>query len=400
MACGLLARHVDIGQQPCISLRVKMNTTQATGQKANAYTPEQCLQTENHIDRTTSLYLDTIRFMAAMAVFLFHAANKRFFGVNIPIFSWYGSEAVAVFFVVSGYVIEYVTETKEKTATSYFKARAVRIYSVIVPALLLTYVLDSWGSAHNPSYYNQARNYSGDHSPLRFLQIISLTGEILNQHFVFGSNEPLWSIGFECLYYLEFGILIFWKNNASKLFAIALILLGAPKITLYFPLWLFGVAVRKKGDMPSTLFIPSLLIIGLLPAIGIPHQSMFAHIDFSGRMFTSILYFNLIGLAVAINIASSRNFLTGKNPLKKLLFTLEYPIRWLARKTFSIYVMHLPFMMFFCSQFVHAKFEIALIEMAITLAFCIIFSEIFESKNGLAFSFYRSMGNKIRSSFS
>ena len=46
--------------------------------------------------------------------------------------------AVGVFFVLSGFVIGYAVHEREKDARSYFVGRAARVYSVAVPALVLT----------------------------------------------------------------------------------------------------------------------------------------------------------------------------------------------------------------------------------------------------------------------
>ena len=52
------------------------------------------------LNKITSLYLDLIRFIAAILVVFSHAVT--FEKIKIPILSGYGSEAVAIFFVLSG----------------------------------------------------------------------------------------------------------------------------------------------------------------------------------------------------------------------------------------------------------------------------------------------------------
>ena len=60
-----------------------------------------------------SLYLDALRFGAAFIVFLSHfgRVSGGLFWQMQP----YGRTAVLVFFVLSGFVIAWVTETKERT---------------------------------------------------------------------------------------------------------------------------------------------------------------------------------------------------------------------------------------------------------------------------------------------
>ena len=52
-----------------------------------------------------------------------------------------------VFFVLSGFVIAYVSEQKEHTLREYSISRLARLWSVAVPALILTIALDQLGRA-------------------------------------------------------------------------------------------------------------------------------------------------------------------------------------------------------------------------------------------------------------
>lgn len=154
--------------------------------------------------KVTSIYLDLMRFTAALVVVISHASS--FTSLRVPVISGLGSEAVAVFFVLSGYVISYVSSGKENNVLFFFKARAIRIYSVLIPALLITYMVDHIGLFLHSTYYFEHGNFYSDYSLLTFIKLVFFLGEGFNQHIVFGSNEPIWSIGFECIYYIFFGI--------------------------------------------------------------------------------------------------------------------------------------------------------------------------------------------------
>jgi peptidoglycan/LPS O-acetylase OafA/YrhL len=93
-----------------------------------------------------SLYLDVVRFSAAMVVFLGHAAGRWQLGA-------YLHTAVIVFFVLSGFVIGFVASTKERTLDDYWAARIARRSSIVVPALLLTLVCDVIGLSLNRGFY-------------------------------------------------------------------------------------------------------------------------------------------------------------------------------------------------------------------------------------------------------
>ena len=60
--------------------------------------------------RDFSLYMDVIRFFAAMVVFLSHSSSQSLTGGLFWQFKDYAQTAVIVFFVLSGYVIAFIVE--------------------------------------------------------------------------------------------------------------------------------------------------------------------------------------------------------------------------------------------------------------------------------------------------
>jgi peptidoglycan/LPS O-acetylase OafA/YrhL len=57
---------------------------------------------------------------------------------------------VDVFFVLSGFVIAFVTTERESDGRSFAIARLARVYSVALPALVVTFVLDAIGRSIKP----------------------------------------------------------------------------------------------------------------------------------------------------------------------------------------------------------------------------------------------------------
>ena len=107
------------------------------------------------MNKSVSLYLDLVRFLAAVIVVIVHANHERFTG-GLPILwrlSGLGNDAVMVFFVLSGFVIAYVSDQKERSLEDYMVSRLARLYSVVVPALLLTVLLDWLGARIDPTLY-------------------------------------------------------------------------------------------------------------------------------------------------------------------------------------------------------------------------------------------------------
>ena len=98
--------------------------------------------------KSFSVYLDFVRFGAAFIVLLSHL--REFYAGPVHIPQW-GHEAVIIFFVLSGYVIAFVADTKESTLRDYTISRLARVYSVVLPAVVLTGLLDFVGSRLDPA---------------------------------------------------------------------------------------------------------------------------------------------------------------------------------------------------------------------------------------------------------
>jgi peptidoglycan/LPS O-acetylase OafA/YrhL len=88
-----------------------------------------------------SLYLDVIRLGAATLVFLSHVGLQTVSGGFLWQLHAYGTVAVVIFFVLSGYVVAFATDRPGVTGKDYFVARLSRMYSVALPAIVLSVLL-------------------------------------------------------------------------------------------------------------------------------------------------------------------------------------------------------------------------------------------------------------------
>ena len=105
------------------------------------------------MNKETSIYLDAVRFIAALAVFFSHVGARIYSGGFLWQANSAGTPAVVIFFVLSGFVIGYVSGRRETSGSAYFVARAARLYSVVIPTLLLTAGLDWAGAYADPAAY-------------------------------------------------------------------------------------------------------------------------------------------------------------------------------------------------------------------------------------------------------
>ena len=148
-----------------------------------------------------------------------------------------GVQAVDVFFVLSGFVIAHVCATRENTLYDYAISRAARIYSVAIPALILTIILDAVGMSYDPTVYQEGFQEISGGLLVRSLFFI---GEQWNAHRFAGSNSPYWSLGFEVWYYIAFAAFMFAPKPWRWAAAACVLLFIGPKVALMFPVWLRG----------------------------------------------------------------------------------------------------------------------------------------------------------------
>src|SRR5438105_10787083 len=141
-----------------------------------------------------SLYLDMLRFGAAFTVFVSHYADGRFSGGLFWQMQPYGHTAVLVFFVLSGFVIAWVSETRERTLEEYGLSRVARLYSVIIPAFVLTAALDSIGKAIDPRLYGPEWGHNVAHPVTDYALSAVFLGESWTIRVLPGSDVPYWSL--------------------------------------------------------------------------------------------------------------------------------------------------------------------------------------------------------------
>jgi peptidoglycan/LPS O-acetylase OafA/YrhL len=296
-----------------------------------------------------SLYLDALRFGAAFTVFLSHYALGRFSGGLFWQVTPYGRVAVLVFFVLSGFVIAWVTETREQTFEEYALSRAARLYSVILPAFLVTLVVDHLAMAIDPRLYGSEILPQMGHGPFHTLLGYTLSAVFLGESWTLtvqpGSIVPFWSLNYEAWYYVLFATASFLEGRRRIAALAAASLLAGPKILLLFPVWLMGVwAWRWRAAPPPQWGAPLVLgaAAGLfaLEALSGPQLFRQATTQWVPPLYSARDY--IVGALVGLFIVGLAN---ARLPMPRP--TLERLIRGLAGTTFGLYVLHYPCLSFF-----------------------------------------------------
>jgi peptidoglycan/LPS O-acetylase OafA/YrhL len=311
--------------------------------------PEVDIEEANVLSREVSIFLDAARIVAALLVFAGHCDGL--FGNPFGVLGHHAPDAVAIFFVISGFVICYVATTREQTAIAYARARAVRIYSVAMPALAVTFLADILGLNYEPAAY--VGHPSSSHSMIEgLIACLTFSGEFWSNHTYFGTNEPYWSIDFEVWYYILFGIVLFLRPMVALVAASSVLILIGPTMAAFAPLWLLGAATYHLNTvvrltMSSTKRL-ILTLISLLAAAVLyggakqffpPTQAIYHRITFNFESLNNFLFYTSTGLAFALILLAvtfAAPWLTGLSSLA------QRPVRWLSGATFTLYLAHLP----------------------------------------------------------
>ncbi len=264
----------------------------------------------------------------------------------------FGEDAVMVFFVLSGYVIAYVAAEKEQTPREYFASRFARLYSVAVPALILTVLFDYAGQRLDPSFYIGRSNDS--YPWARVLISLIFANQFWFSDIRYFSNVPYWSISFECWYYILFGVVVFMKGGSRWVMLAVVVIAVGPPIVLLAPVWLLGVWVYRisargiisvKAGWP--LFLGSIaLYLAYRYSEGGGHLTAWSDSWISpvlepvqlhkARFF---LHDYVVGLLVALHFLGAG--ILAKADALNFGF-LSHPIRIAAGYTFALYLLHYP----------------------------------------------------------
>ena len=343
----------------------------------------------------TSLYLDALRILAALAVFFSHITRESLSAGNpvIRFLGQFGQEGVAIFFVISGMVIAYVARERDHDFRSYLVARLGRLWSVIFPALILTVVLDTVGRLITPEMYpspplnlwqwnfSSAWNFIG---PLFFLnQVTFATADP-------GTNGPFWSLCYEFWYYILFGIAYYLRGIPRLLLLVLTAAIAGEKILGLFPIWAFGLVVYvylKNSSRNLSVAIWGLSCVALLALMLLKYKIsvLFAH-NFpainadSGYIALWISHF-AVGIACAVNIAFY-DLCGGSRLLEGS--AVERCIRFLAARSFSLYLYQAPCLFFYgaLTYGMHSSVLRILLVILLSLATIFLLAELTEKKKG------------------
>ncbi|MDX2367856.1 MAG: acyltransferase [Colwellia sp.] len=362
------------------------------------------------MEKSTSIYLDASRFLAALVVFIFHFIALDLVNTDYKI--TFAREAVMIFFVLSGYVIAFVSAEKERTFKVYIFNRLSRLYSVVIPALILTVVLDSIAINLAPELYEQRTH---ENIIERLMISVLFLNQIWNLTVMPLSNGPFWSISFEFWYYLIFAAVSYLPTMKQKcIWVIVFLLVCGPKIVVLLPCWFIGVFAYQLstkwpmiGKKYALLFLCSLVAMLLVVNIGNPMNELVTLVNSLAqegylRIFNVAVFFGqelnffndyFFCLLFATSILTAKAFFSLFNESK--VFTSV--IRYFASHTFSLYLYHVPLILFFQAVLKHEPDSLVSVIILILLIFLSIgiLAKYTEHKKSFYYAFLEKVFNRF-----
>lgn len=367
------------------------------------------------LEGNVSNYLDLIRGISAILVVMEHLSSRLLVGYGnvqhpnvmtkvLYLLNMLGSPAVIIFFVLSGLFISksVITSIYEDKWSwkSYLINRCSRLYVVLIPALILTFVLDSItvNFTEYKGYHNTNANLEDFTGNLFFLVNIFVR--------YYGSNAPLWSLSYEFWYYMLFPIvlhLFFYRlKKTVKIIYLAFFFIIVATIGIrmnsYFLVWLIGTLALI---MPSINFLKqkSIPIIAFF-LLGV--TMLIRPLVMTGRLFTHHETQNLLSIDIIIGITfglliySFLHSLSDKTRNSEIKSLNKFS-KLISSFSFSLYLIHYPIIntvYFFAAKndfsglqpnFIGVISEIIFVALICVVAY--FFSRITESKTNIVRKF-------------
>ncbi|MBS0341883.1 MAG: acyltransferase [Proteobacteria bacterium] len=229
--------------------------------------------------------LEALRGLAALYVVFHHAvlSDQALANSGIGYLFRFGQEAVILFFLLSGFVINYSFKSAEdKSFRSYFLKRSARIYIPLLLVMGLGWALECIraGELVDPNLRTLVLNL------LMLQDVAGLKPNVIVEPYM--NNAPLWSLSYEWWFYmLYFPLQKYLGSDRGRDILVACAAAVAalvyffhpvflPRVLMYLSIWWLGVALsnaylRDKALRLSHLLVPlaSLVLICAINALAV-----------------------------------------------------------------------------------------------------------------------------------
>ena len=306
-------------------------------------------------------WFDAVRGLSALAVCAGHLRAARFcdrseiaassvWHAPFYVVTGLGHQAVMVFFVLSGYFVggSVLRQRSNFSWSEYSVARLSRLWTVLVPALLFTLLVDTAVSAMNPTALAGGYQSVWRSGPVAGEYVLDTKTFLINLAFlqtisgsVFGSNGPLWSLANEFWYYALFplGVAVVSRGLRAASVAYLVAVIG---LLWWLPaglvgmgvVWLFGVGVGwfatdvrrpnpvRVASVPALLGLFALALVATKLPVAVSLPSLW--VDLGVGAAFAVLASSLVGIAPP-----------GAAAVRRL-------VSWLSDVSYTLYLFHFP----------------------------------------------------------
>jgi len=312
-------------------------------------------------------------------VFLYHVGTEEITGVLIftnesfkktlrfqGLCSHY---VVIIFFVLSGFLITMSVSKPGLTLKNFYISRLGRLYSVLLPALITTFIIYFLLIFIN--IYKSEEIINSGFLPIRFVMNLFFLSQSFDFFAVPPINAPFWSISYEFMYYVLISSFFLIKGNKKYFIILSFAFVAGLKVLLLFPCWLLGsflfytlknkIYLNKIVSMLlflMTSFLITMIIIGF---IEMPYEKVPSSTNsYLGiRLFQSNNYLadTIFALLFTINmfsVFSFSNSYKGETPSVFFKF-INNTISTLANCSFTLYLFHIPLLFLYSSNSFYDK---------------------------------------------
>jgi len=320
--------------------------------------------------------LEAVRGGAALYVFIGHFIIGSFIDKTqaFIFFFKFGQEAVILFFLMSGFVIELSYKKKPISFLTYFKKRFFRIYPLFLISISLVF-----GYKILSGLPIEIKTLFGNLFMLQDMDSLK-PGTIIGTY----GNSALWSLSYEWWFYMLFIPISRFKNK--NVLALIIVVLSAI-IYFIYPVqlfrWLMYFGIWWSGVILADLYLNKELNIKyILTKIIVPFL-LFPSLFLSFKAFTTA--FDSTGVYPALDIrhfTSAIIFIITAFIWKKnnwIGFPIFKPLEKIAPFSYGLYVLHLPIIMIL-EPFVSEYIENSFLKFLVISVSVISISFVFETK--------------------
>jgi len=400
------------------------------------------------ISNKYNLNLEALRGVAAVLVFFTHLTGPQGFinsnSIYLPrlVGAW-GTEAVIIFFVLSGIVIHASFDKKPRANAGFLANRIIRLHPILILAVALTVVVDSSILHHTINTWQVIGN---------IIPVSSFNAALAPLYL--NSNPVIWSLSFEMFFYMVFAIGGIYKTQINRKYLNAWFIISIICIIGYYcissaipiinylllmmafsSIWLIGFFIWYIQGIYRSNIVSAVFSLCCLPLISRLHitDNYYDPIKYLIFAISSIPFFiYLCQLGQGVSPAKKRNTLwliitiacflfsagllimdhTYKNTLKAtyiflpfcaLLFYSQYfkllikkiyygvvlyPFSYIGKISYSIYLIHFPILVLI-GQLAIPLYLKAILSVIVVLSISLLLENHFQP-------FIKNLFNKLR----